>query len=295
MSFHDRTLVPAALNRHAAISFQSGAVCSMTDMIPAGNYFGVNSPVSAAMVLSGNTNMVSSNPSIAQASCSTGSLQFDSAPAANYEDASLAEWSVEEQYTLEEGLIEYANEQTIMKYVKVAAKLPKKTVRDVAIRCRWKTRKRRKPEDYAGKRVKDRKDKLVGSSTSKIDIPSVSSPNMVDYSFMMHQMDQNDRVPYEVSGAAKQLLEQNAQVFDQITANFSSYELRDNIDLFRQTRNNITAILKGMREMPGIMSQMPPLPVWINENLADSILPNTTHAMMLGSPTGIPVKPEPRF
>lgn len=31
-----------------------------------------------------------------------------------------------------------------------------------------------------------------------------------------------------------------------------------------------------MGEMPGIMSQMPPLPVAINDDLARSILPNRT-------------------
>jgi hypothetical protein len=30
-----------------------------------------------------------------------------------------------------------------------------------------------------------------------------------------------------------------------------------------------------MREMPGIMSRMPPLPVSIDEDLANSILPST--------------------
>lgn len=36
-----------------------------------------------------------------------------------------------------------------------------------------------------------------------------------------------------------------------------------------------------MRDMPGIMSQMPPLPVSINEDLANSILPNTTQVTFL--------------
>jgi len=31
----------------------------------------------------------------------------------------------------------YANEPSIMKYIKIAAALPDKTVRDVAMRCRW--------------------------------------------------------------------------------------------------------------------------------------------------------------
>ena len=33
----------------------------------------------------------------------------------------------------------YANEPSIMKYIKIAAALPDKTVRDVAMRCRWLT------------------------------------------------------------------------------------------------------------------------------------------------------------
>lgn len=31
----------------------------------------------------------------------------------------------------------YANEPSIMKYIKIAALLRDKTVRDVALRCRW--------------------------------------------------------------------------------------------------------------------------------------------------------------
>lgn len=33
----------------------------------------------------------------------------------------------------------YADEPSIMKYIKIAATLPDKTVRDVALRCRWMT------------------------------------------------------------------------------------------------------------------------------------------------------------
>lgn len=33
-------------------------------------------------------------------------------------------------------------------------------------------------------------------------------------------------------------------------------------------------ILNSMRAMPGIMSQMPPLPIEINKELADAILPS---------------------
>jgi hypothetical protein len=33
--------------------------------------------------------------------------------------------------------LRYVNEQGIMKYIKIAASLPNKTVRDVAMRCQW--------------------------------------------------------------------------------------------------------------------------------------------------------------
>lgn len=33
----------------------------------------------------------------------------------------------------------YAEEPSIMRYIKIAALLPDKTVRDVALRCRWLT------------------------------------------------------------------------------------------------------------------------------------------------------------
>lgn len=36
-------------------------------------------------------------------------------------------------------IFRYANEPNIMKYIKIAASLPDKTVRDVAMRCRWMT------------------------------------------------------------------------------------------------------------------------------------------------------------
>jgi hypothetical protein len=55
------------------------------------------------------------------------------------EAALVMDWSVEEQYVLENGLAKLKDEPKISKYVKIAATLPDKTVRDVALRCRWMT------------------------------------------------------------------------------------------------------------------------------------------------------------
>ncbi|XP_062172719.1 uncharacterized protein LOC133878197 isoform X2 [Alnus glutinosa] len=264
-----------SMNRHA-ISFQSGAINSTSEMIPMSNYFGMNS--SGDMLFPGTSNIINNNPVISQAGNPSGSsLVLDSVPGLKHDTGLAVEWSVEEQYKLEDGLVKFSDEPSIMRYIKIAATLRDKTVRDVALRCRWMTRKRRKPEEHnVGKKVNNRKDKLVESS-SKTNIHSSSPLNFAAYSLMMHHMDQNGRMPYEgIGGATKHLLEQNAQAFNQITANLSTYKLQDNINLFCKTRNNISAILNDMRDMPGIMSQMPPLPVCINEDLANNILPNTT-------------------
>ncbi|KAM6567348.1 hypothetical protein CsatA_026476 [Cannabis sativa] len=323
--YHCEETFSSALNRHA-ISFQSGAINSTCEMLPMGNFYAVNSSAAATpagMVFSGSSSsIISNNPVISQAgSSSSGSLLLDSVPGLKHDAGLAVEWSVEEQCKLERGLVEYASEPSIMKYIKIAAILRDKTVRDVALRCRWMMRKRRKPDDLIlGKKLNNRKilfcssllpfttaytltfcrflgnkpsvlnifayrfiasanclDKLVESS-SKPSIVSVPSFDMTGYPFMMNHMGQNGCLPFEVSGmssTAKHLLEQNAQALSQITTNLSAYKLQDNIDLFCCTRNNLNSILNDMRHMPGIMSQMPPLPVSINEDLANSILPNT--------------------
>jgi hypothetical protein len=75
------------------------------------------------------------------------------------------------------------------------------------------------------------------------------------------------------------LLQQNAQAFSQISYNLSACKLQDNISLFHQARNNISAILTDMKEMPGIMSRMPALPVSINDDLASNLLSSTTQVI----------------
>ncbi|KAK7264160.1 hypothetical protein RJT34_31764 [Clitoria ternatea] len=274
----------SVLNRHA-ISFQPGAMNSLSEMVPMGGYFGLSS--SSGMIYSGNSNTVNTNSVISQpGNPSSSSLLLDSVPGMKHDTGLAVEWSVDEQYRLEEGLAKYADEPSIMKYIKIAALLPDKTVRDVALRCRWLTRKRRKPDEYSlGKKVTSRKDKSV-ESTSKTISHSALPQSMATYSTIPHHMDQSQPIPYDgICSPLKQLMEQNAQAFSQISANLSTYKLQDNINLFCHTRHNINTILNDMREMPGIMSQMPPLPVTINEDLASSILPNTIHAGKVLTPS----------
>ncbi|KAF9611761.1 hypothetical protein IFM89_034944 [Coptis chinensis] len=85
-----------------------------------------------------------------------------------------------------------------------------------------------------------------------------------------------------IGGPIGHLLEQNAQVFKQISANFATLQIHDvhkNINLFCQTRDNILTIMNILNDMPGIMKEMPPLPIKLNEELANSILPRPTRPM----------------
>ncbi|KAL1807584.1 hypothetical protein DCAR_0726964 [Daucus carota subsp. sativus] len=278
------------LNRQ--ISFQSSAMDNTSDMIYTGNYYGANRNAEGSIVLGSS----SSNAGLRahQAASTSSPLLVDSVPGLKHEAGLAVEWSVEEQYRLEEGLAKYADEPSILRYIKIAAMLHDKTVRDVALRCRWMTRKRRKQEDHNfGKKVKDRKDKLMESS-SKATTSSVSPLNVAGYSFMRNYQSGNDRMSREALDGARHLLEQNNEVLRHISANLSVFKLQENIDLFSCTRNNITTILNHMSNMRGVMSRMPPLPLSINEELANSILPITFQRMMFGLPSGSQLKQEPR-
>ncbi|KAG6534310.1 hypothetical protein ZIOFF_008196 [Zingiber officinale] len=133
----------------------------------------------------GNSSMLNIISSLMSTSNSPGTV-LDQMQGLQLRSTFSVSWSYEELEVLKQGLVRYANEPNMLKYVKVAAMLPDKTVRDVAMRCRWmtvsrfyfasinralkmqkkETGKRRKSEDFLiGKKMKDRKDKLIGSSS----------------------------------------------------------------------------------------------------------------------------------
>lgn len=142
--------------------------------------------------------------------------------------------------------------------------------------CRWMTKengKRRKPEDFLiGKKMKDRKDKLIGLSSVAFLHQSRSKDESAYSSVRQHWNNSN---PF-LCGAAdlidsrtRKLLDDNIKILQQIATNLDYNEIHNNNDLFYRCRQNLTAILNRMNGMP-------PLPVHINGNLM-SILPCITH------------------
>ncbi|CAH9102766.1 unnamed protein product [Cuscuta epithymum] len=296
-------------HQQQAWSFQSGV---SPEMMPIGNLYGhhgvnvnicnnsgtsgVGGGGGGGVLFSGNQNTITSSnnsPGISQAGTSSPSFLIDTVPGLKHDTGLAVDWSVEEQHMLEEGLGKFSNEPSIMKYIKIAATLREKTVRDVAMRCRWIMRKRRKHEDTnMGKKVKDRKEKAAESSL-KNGKTSASPSSLGTYSLAVGDRDRSNCMNPGALLGTRNLLEENNQALDQISTNLSTYKLQDNIDLFFRTKNNITAILNEMGNMPGVMSHMPPLPVFLDEELASSVLLNPTQSMMFGSSRGIQLKQEP--
>ncbi|MQL78486.1 hypothetical protein Taro_010909 [Colocasia esculenta] len=159
--FHQRTAPSSLYNRHM-VSFQSGEAASSTRMIPTGmdGFVGVSS--STGMVFTGNPGVINETAVLIPGRNTASCLHLDRGLALQDSAGLAVDWSFDEQTLLEEGLVKYANEPNIMRYIKIAAMLKNKTVRDVALRCRWMTKKeagkRRKQEEYyTGKKMKDKK------------------------------------------------------------------------------------------------------------------------------------------
>ncbi|XVF29440.1 hypothetical protein REPUB_Repub15cG0121200 [Reevesia pubescens] len=192
------------------------------------------------------------------------------------------DWTLEEQAIIEDGLKQFASEPRIICYAKIAMQLQNKTVRDVALRCRWMTKKenskRRKQEHNLARKSKDKKERVADPSAKPSHFAAWS--NLSPYAPPMIPMDYDDGIPYRaIAGAAGELLEQNAQAFNHISANLAAFQIQENIGLLCQTRDNIIKIMNDLNDMPDIMKQMPQLPVTMNDELANTILPLSPHHM----------------
>ncbi|XP_048135459.1 uncharacterized protein LOC115739972 isoform X1 [Rhodamnia argentea] len=188
------------------------------------------------------------------------------------------DWTTDEQAALEEGLAKFGSENKVICYAKIALQLQNKTVRDVALRCRWMSKKenskRRKEEHNLNRKSKDKKERVADPSSKSSQF--AARPNVAPYMPPAIPMDNDDGIPYEaIAGPAADLLEQNTQTFNQISANFSTLKIHDNIGLFCQARDNIDRVMNDLSNQLEMMKQMPPLPVKVNEELANTILPRT--------------------
>ncbi|KAM0875778.1 hypothetical protein ACQ4PT_036595 [Festuca glaucescens] len=266
---------PQSFYGQHVVSFQTSAITNGSGAMPVCLY--------TSSGMNGNLAMLNTTPSTV---VSTGSPNMisDTSQSLKYGGPMAVEWSYPELQMLNDGLHKYTSVPGIMKYIKIAAMLPEKTVRDVAMRCQWmaekqNTRRWRTEEHYVGRKIKDRKDKMVESS-----LRTMNRPVQID------TRGSSFTAASDIDRAMLNILEENAQLLNQIEANILTSQAQNNIDLFHRTRRNINDLLQSMSQIPGIMSKMPRLPVSVNDKLASYLLPGVN----LGHVFGSYLKEEPR-
>ncbi|XP_050214507.1 uncharacterized protein LOC126665680 [Mercurialis annua] len=227
---------------------------------------------SSSTAFNGNTNIIH-NPTNGHGHGNP--LMESSAANLKHNPGISSDWTMDEQSILEDGLNQYDGEPNIIRYAKIAVQLQNKTVRDVALRCRWMSKKeysKRRKEDNLARKNKEKKERVTDSSVKASSF--MARPNVHPFATPRVPMDYDDGMSYkDIGGVTGELLEQNATALSRISANLSTMQLQENIGLLCQTRDNILKIMNEMNDMPELMKQMPPLPVKINEELANAILP----------------------
>ena len=182
----------------------------------------------------------------------------------------------------------------VERYIRIAALLPRKGARDVALRIRWlatnphPAKKRQASDADGSKQRAQQAGRQRGQSIFSIQ-PSFGSgaANGRPYS-SGPGMDEPGSAPGMTSPVA-QLLEQNYAILNQFKQNMAQYKVNQNTELLIRYRDNLKAILSQMNAMQGVMQQMPPLPVRMNIELASSFLPQCSTGCSF--PVGIPFLP----
>ncbi|XP_047937546.1 uncharacterized protein LOC125185106 isoform X4 [Salvia hispanica] len=179
-------------------------------------------------------------------------------------------WTTEEHAFLVDYL---AQDSSVFDYANIAVLLKTKTVRDVALRCRWIAKKgisKRWKDDLSVRNSKERRENFIHSTVrpSRLSIQSGASQ-------AAGNIPEND-----LAGATKQLLLENALALKQISKNHSTLQLRQNIGLLSQARENISKILTNLAEMGPAMKKMAELPK-LDEELANSILSSPNFPIQL--------------
>jgi len=203
-----------------------------------------------------------------------------------------AEWTAHEQAALDQAAVKFPAEryQPFERYVRIAATLPRKGVRDVALRLRWlsQARKRKVSEDGPNKRLRRDRCQSIFATQQK---PPNAMGQWPQQQLPMPQLDDHGaQTVGAVGGLVAQLLEQNLHILYQYKQNMHQFKVQENTELLVRFRDNILAVLNQMNSMDGVMSQMPQLPVRMNVELANNFLPAASGASPM-FPLGMPGMP----
>ncbi|KAL3156956.1 hypothetical protein ABBQ38_001215 [Trebouxia sp. C0009 RCD-2024] len=204
-----------------------------------------------------------------------------------------AEWAPHEQAALDQAAVKYPAEryQPFERYVRIAATLPRKGVRDVALRLRWLSQARKRKVSEEGPNSKRMRRDRCQSIFAAQQKPQNVMGQWPQQQLPMPQLDDHGaQTVGAVGGLVAQLLEANLHILYQYKQNMHQFKVQENTELLVQFRDNILAVLNQMNSMDGVMSQMPQLPVRMNVELANNFLPAASGASPM-FPLGVPGMP----
>ncbi|KAK9835521.1 hypothetical protein WJX74_002231 [Apatococcus lobatus] len=226
---------------------------------------------------------------------------------ARADTAYSAEWTSEEQATLDALAAKLSAEKykdPLERALRIAAGLKRKNVRDVALRLRWvaivQANKKRKLAAAGLAAESDaKKQQKAPGLTSGPKLPpqgplapfqatafAPGGPATLPPLQPLPMLDDHGGASVGgIGGPIGQLLDQNLAYLNQFRTNMQCFKVNENTDLLVRFRDNILNILQQMNGMQGVMSQMPPLPVRLNVELANNFLPKAgTPPLFMGMP-----------
>mmetsp|Transcript_14328 Transcript_14328/g.27649 ORF Transcript_14328/g.27649 Transcript_14328/m.27649 type:complete len:180 (+) Transcript_14328:200-739(+) len=175
----------------------------------------------------------------------------------------LTKWSEEEQHQLDIALKKFPADKysPLGRYIKMSALFPNKSVRDVALRVKWMSKR------------EEKKSKKGHSSSSKKRGAQDKEGKQAQAAWQRGQSALSEKAN-QLYSPITEVLDQNIVVIKQIQQNMMHNKVRENTELLLKFRDNILKASNTMNNINGIMKQMPPLPAQVNTQLANSFLPS---------------------
>lgn len=211
------------------------------------------------------------------------------------------EWSEDEQRILENCMARFPADRMdpVQRYVRIAAALPRKCVRDVALRVRW-TMLQQQLKRRTG--LDAHRPTPVGIGVGGgMGLPPVPPPKPIMSLGPPHGAALSSyggpaamgEGPPTIEGPIAHLLDANLAILNHFRGNMAAFKVHENTQLLVQFRDNILQILNAMEAMGGVMSQMPSLPVRLNIDLANNFLPSRPAGILSYDGMVLPPPPQP--
>ena len=233
------------------------------------------------------------------------------------------DWTEEEQKTLESYMNRYPAERMdpLQRYVRIAFALPRKNVRDIALRVRWTNMnaqlKRRtgldprgapgmpplplpgpKPLMQMGPPGGPQHAHHGGGGGGGGQMPPYMGPPPPAGApgaggAPPGASSMPNEGPNTIEGPISYLLDANLAILNHFRSNMTAFKVHENTQLLVQFRDNILQILQAMEYMGGVMAEMPPLPIRLNMDLANSFLPSRPAGVLTYDGMMMPPPPQP--